>query len=187
MARSHTSNGTWATPMSFSDRWGVYEVVVYMAWGDERLVASEVSAARAVAEELDLSGDLLGPGSTLRRGPPMLGDLGLDRLRADAKLVAYASAAWVAFSDGQEHPAETAVLRTLRHRLEIDEGTARVLETSALLVGAQGPTASPRTQYRALLQAVLDVAGDHPWARLEPDAHETRPPRSPHRREVGGA
>ena len=66
--------------LSFTERWRIYETVVFMAWGDERLAPSEVSAARVVAEELDLDSVELAPGAVLRAGPPVLADVGLDEL-----------------------------------------------------------------------------------------------------------
>lgn len=154
--------------LSFDDRWRIYETLVYMAWGDERLAPSEVTAARVVAEELDLDADELAPGSRLQAGPPLLGDVGLDHLPPYARHVAYATAAWMAFADGYEHPAERAVLTTLRHRMGLDEETAFVLESSALLVSAQGRHTPPRAQYRALLHAIEDVLGAELWGARIP-------------------
>ena len=117
--------------LDLEERWSVYQTLVFMAWGDDRLAAKEVSAARAVAEELDLAGNGRA-GSALRGGPPLLGELALERLSRRAKYVAYGTAAWMAFADGHEHPAERAVLRMLRFRLDLEPRTAYLLEAAAL-------------------------------------------------------
>ena len=148
--------------LSFDDRRRIYDTLVYMAWGDERLDPSEITLARVVAEELDLDGHGVAAGAVLQGGPPLLGDVGLDRLASGARHVAYATAAWMAFADGYEHPAERAVLTTLRYRLGLDEETAFVLESSALLIGLQGGATPLRAQYRALLHAIEDVLGAEP-------------------------
>ena len=145
--------------LTVQERWQIYEVAVYTAWGDERLAPDEVSAARAVAEELDLDQTGYSPGSVLRAGPPILADIGLDRLSRRAQHVAYATAAWVSFADGRQHPAERAVLLTLRYRMDLEADTASILEFSALLTCAHRPVTSPRLRYRALLQAIDDVVG----------------------------
>lgn len=151
--------------LEFNERWRIYEVVVYMAWGDERLAPAEISAARAVAEELQLVAADLAAGSVLRAGPPLLGDVGLPNLSRRGRYVAYAVAAWVAFADGYEHPAERAILQTLRYRMSLPDEIASLLESSAMLVTAQASQVSPRVQLRALLHAIEDVVGSEPmWA-----------------------
>ena len=110
-----------------------------------------------MAEELDLERAGLAPGSVLRAGPPILADVGLDQLSRRAQHVVCATAAWVSFADGREHPAERAVLLTLRYRMGLEADTASMLEFSAMLTCAQRPVTSPRLRYRALLQAIDDV------------------------------
>ncbi len=148
--------------LSPTDRWQIYEVLVYMAWGDQRLAPEEISAARSVATVLELDDHARSPGPALRRGPRPLAET-LDPVRSPlVRQVAYATAAWMAFADLEEHPAERAVLITLRHRLAIDEDTARWLEATALLTTLQGREAGRRAQYRALLHAVRDGDGAFP-------------------------
>lgn len=138
----------------------VYETVVYMAWGDQQLAPAEISAARAIAEELQLDAEAGLAQALLRAGPRALADVGLSSLSPRGRRVAYATAAWVAFCDGREHPAERAILETLRYRMGLDPDTATLLEWSALLVVAHASQSSPRARYRALLRSIEHVVTD---------------------------
>jgi len=155
--------------LSGSERWGVFETLVYVAWSDDRLAAAEVSSARAVAEELDLGDEPREPGALLREGRRCLRGLDLDGLSEPARHVAYATAVWTALADDVEHPAELATLRMLRQRLGLDEIEAALLEACARLAHASGAAVGPRTAYRALLRSVADVmvgADDRDVGRL---------------------
>lgn len=142
------------------DRWRIYETALHVAWGDQRLAAAEVSAARAIAEELDLASTGRCAGETLRVGPRPWRDVRLSGAPRTVREAAYCTAVWMALVDGVEHPAEWAMLRALRSHLDLDEDFAQVLEASAYLV-SQDADLDYRAQYRALLDAI---------SNLEPDA-----------------
>jgi len=139
------------------ERWGVFETLVFVAWSDDHLAATEVASARAVAEELDLAGEPGAADARLRRGRRALADLDLESRSDAARSIVYATAFWMALADGVEHPAERATLRMLRLRLGLDEVRAALLEASARVVSASGDSAGPRVTYRALLGAVSDL------------------------------
>ncbi|MGF1466733.1 MAG: hypothetical protein ACFCGT_11425 [Sandaracinaceae bacterium] len=148
-------------PMSLGERMSVFRALVFAVWSDQRLVATEVSVCRAVAEELDLF-PLHDVGSLLREGPPTLAELGLTKLGPWARRVAYATASWGCLADFEPDPAERRALNLLRRQLRLSREVAELLDVGAALVQAHRRTAMPRVQYRALLAAVADVGSFGP-------------------------
>ena len=145
------------SPLSFADRWRIYETAVYVAWADGRLHSQEITAARAIAEELDLDGDLHAAGVVLRRGPPRLVDVGLDMLERSSALLAYGTAAWMSFVDGVEHPTERAALKALARWLAIPGEAGFLLEANALFMSMRGEASNLRTRYRAMRESLHDL------------------------------
>lgn len=137
--------------MTTCEKSTIYDTVLRMAWGDRRLAVAERAIADAVAGEL---------GMPQRQAPP--GALDPEALRALSPVgrrVSYALAAWMAYGDGVEHPAERAMLHRLRDELDLSGDTAFVLESIALIVCGLARSKTPREQCRMLCEAVVGTSG----------------------------
>src|SRR5687768_14478953 len=96
----------------------VYDVLLCMMWADGRVTRGELIAARGAAIALGLPADTVGhevatAGKILcgsRDWVHSLHELGLESLDGSEGRLAYACAAWMALTDGVEHPWESDLL-----------------------------------------------------------------------------
>lgn len=87
----------------------LFDLVVHAAWADGKLNVEELAAARAAARALHPDGEV-GARGKLALGPDRPLTSIAWELSYRERAFGYAIAVWVAFSDGVEHPRETALL-----------------------------------------------------------------------------
>jgi len=132
------------------------ESLMSVAWADRTLADEERQAAQAAAMGLGLvlpgDRDLTSPDR--KPIPPERLDVGTLNTR-DRELI-FLCAAWMAFADEVEDPAETRVLERLQERFELsDERTAWLHDRAEELRKRQAPDAS---WWRAFNQLVVEAA-----------------------------
>lgn len=125
--------------LSLTDRIACLHAMTCIAWADGRLHADELSAARAAAGILGLDGPQTpGPGILNRR--PALRRVPIHALSDDGRRAVYASAAWMALSDGVLDRRERDLLKALQRRLSLDDDTRVAIEDLVYERGARlGP------------------------------------------------
>jgi len=132
------------------------EALMSVAWADRTLADEERKAAQAAAMGLGLvmpgDRDLTSPD----RKPVPPEKLEISSLAPRDKELIYLCAAWMAFADEIEDPAETKILERLQTRFELeDERSAWLKERASELRKTQAPSAS---WWRAFNQLVVEAA-----------------------------
>ena len=123
----------------------VLRTAIYVAWADQRLAPSEVSAARGVATVLGV----LEQGSGLLSQPPKNpSQLGLGELAEPLRELAYATAVWVALADGILDAEECRQLNGLRDPLKLS--AARCGEIEDLVFASNRDDESWEGRYAAI-------------------------------------
>ena len=132
------------------------EALMSVAWADRTLADEERKAAQAAAMGLGLvlpgDKDLTSPD----RKPVPPEDLDTAALNTRDRELIFLCAAWMAFADEVEDPAETQVLERLQAAFELtDTRTAWLKERAGELRKAQAPDAS---WWRAFNSLVVEAA-----------------------------
>lgn len=136
-----------SSALTLQDRWAVFETTVALAWADGYLSASEVQAARIVADELALSGPFSLAGLLLRAGQASLPDG-----RPGIGSLLFASALWMAHADGQLHRREAILIARLRKRFGVSDDH---VATASRRVESLRADEDQRHAYRQLLDLYL--------------------------------
>lgn len=113
--------------LSPGERETVFEVVVATMWSDGELVTAEVERGRAVAEHLGTQPRGGGAFAAIADGALPFDAVQFDTLGSFGRIVAYASAEWVAAANTEPAPRRTRFLEALATRLQLrDEVVGRI-------------------------------------------------------------